>query len=234
VHIKVKQFRLHKNFELSQKLLCCNCDQVFATFRCLQCDTPDNCFCTDCSEVHTQVKAYRYHTFDPMSSHNHAITPLNGRSQNPAVNRPTTKQNKRVEPLEISVSEDPASSTMDRCYSFFLHAVDFLNINISGSSKGDMPGDKCFDWVVESLGDITSSGDMDAKTVLFGFSVAFLIHLLVKLLLGKNSIFVIIAVGMFGVRWLRRKQDVTVTAINALKSVCVFVSWLRWRALRLD
>lgn len=207
VHVKVKQFRAHTYFEISPKIICCNCDQVNASTKCLQCNVLDSHFCEDCSLIHKQVKAFRSHT----------IVPLNSRSHMPPHKSSSTKTTTKVEPLEISVSEDPATSAMDYCFGLFLRAVDFLKIDVGDNSKR---GDKYFDWIIESLGDITSSGDMDHKTIMFGLTVAFLVHVVVKLLLGNNSIFVMIAVGMFGVRWLRRKQYITVTEIDALKSVC--------------
>lgn len=209
VHVKVKQFRDHLNIDLTQRILCCNCDTMDAVAQCIQCDAPNTYFCSDCWTTHAKVKAYRHHTMKP-----HVSSPRHKRDVG-------TKRPYRVEPLEVSVSEDMASTILDSCFNFFVRTVDYLNLSFADTTcaQGSIPASQPTNWIVESINDITNSRDMDAKTIVFGFAVAFVVHLVVKLLLGKNSIFVMLAVGMFGVRWLRRKQHVTVTEINALKSV---------------
>lgn len=208
IHKQVKLFKSHERIELSSPSLCCNCEKSVANVQCIQCDPTDGSFCLTCAEVHSQVKAFKNHRFitlDPKPSHS-------------GLGHDHSKKKKcNFEPIEVTVSEDTATSILDSCYDFFLQTVEYFNLTFT--SDGTSTGDKFFESLLESIGDITHSKDMDMKTVVFGFSVAFVIHLLVKLLLGKNSIFVIIAVGMFGVRWLRRRQHVVVSEVNALETV---------------
>jgi hypothetical protein len=64
IHLKVKKFRDHRleKYEVAAKvLICCNCDEVVAKFRCMDCIDGDNLFCTGCSLLHPKVKATRNH-----------------------------------------------------------------------------------------------------------------------------------------------------------------------------
>jgi hypothetical protein len=101
---------------------------------------------------------------------------------------------------------------IDSLYSIYIYMVQYFP-SLSKSLS--------VEWVLESMSEITGSKELDAPTVAFGLTIAFIVHLLVKLLLGKNSVYIIVAVGVFAVRWLKRRQHLFSSEIEAIKTVSV-------------
>jgi hypothetical protein len=160
------------------KHLCGNCDVNSAVFQCRQCLESDSFFCKVCSEIHCQVKAFKTHNF--------SIIDNDDRSASELLSKTSTK---------------PSSSSiiLDKLYSKFLYLFKYFEF--------DEPSTEFFNWIPESLSEIIGT-TLDSKTITFGFIIAFIAHFVIKLLFGKNSIYIIIVIGMLGVRWMKRSQSV--------------------------
>lgn len=204
--------------------LCKNCDLEKATIQCINCPKDESLLCKKCWKIHKQVKIYKNHESIKLI---HNVICSNCEIKNaqfqcrqcPKSESLFCKECSQIHtqvkvfrdhnfmPLEITESHEPEmevihqsssiSKFIDFLFSQFLYLFKYFEFN-------EAPNE-FFRWIPDSIGDIFGTS-IDYKTVSFGLVIAFISHILIKLLFGKHSVYIIIAVGILAVRWLKRSQ----------------------------
>jgi hypothetical protein len=202
---------------------CSNCEVEKATIQCKNCPKDESFFCKKCWGIHIQLKTSKNHQYS-------SITRVCGNCEIKSAlfqcrqcletdsyfckecsqihtqvktfrshNFIPLDSNSAVEPeMEVIHQSSFFSNMLDKLYSKFLYLLKYFDYD-------EAPKD-FFSWIPESISEIVGT-TLDYNTIMFGLVIAFVAHLLIKLLFGKNSIYIIIAIGILGVRWLKRSQS---------------------------
>lgn len=200
---------------------CVNCEIENAIIQCRNCPDNESKFCSKCWNIHKQVKLFRNHeaiNMNQICSNCEIKVALYQCRHCPTSDSFFCKQCSKIHtqvkvyrdhnfiPLNFNVSE-PEMEVIEQASSISKF-VDFLfsqYLYLSKYFEFDETPSEIFQWIPESIGDIVGT-TVDYKTVSFGLIIAFIAHVLIKLLFGKNSIYIIIAIGILAVRWLKRSQ----------------------------
>jgi hypothetical protein len=203
--------------------VCQNCEQEKATLQCQNCPNSESHFCQRCWEIHIQVKPFKDHQnitikrlcgncdintavyqcrqcLEPDSLFCKDCSQIHTQIKVFKTHNFLKLDNESLETVMSETSPRPSrfSILLDKLYSKFIYLLKYFDF--------DEPLSDSFNWIPESLSEIVGT-TLDSKTISFGFVIAFFAHFLVKLLFGKNSIYIIIVVGILGVRWLKRSQS---------------------------
>ncbi len=171
-------------------MLCFNCDLNIASYKCLDCAPGESALCESCKLIHGKVKIF--------AKHKVRKCPVNILSSHP-----------KYEEIVMTVDEiEPKSIVI-----FFSEAFDWLVAKTAAIHC-------CFhdfDLLDESTFDISEGFTL--RTCVACVGVAFLIHAVMKYVLGRRAVFAVLGVGIWMFRTMKRKRAAYLSEIDALQQV---------------
>jgi hypothetical protein len=223
--------------------ICGNCEQSLASLICQQCEGDDAFFCAICWRVHTQVKIFKLHTCLECKSKESKISMLQKGPQNDSIliksnldtqskikvvrfddDTSSRKSDVKKETSSQVISEISPKGILTSNYKPLLpvetkrnsHDVGliskaFHNLhNIIDSITLDI--DYFVDF--ESLHYLSKFGKYGSMAC--GILLSLLLHILGRIMFGRFSIFIIIGIGIVGMRFLKNR---TYSISSVMKSI---------------
>jgi hypothetical protein len=211
---------------------CSNCEVENATIQCQNCPKNESIFCRKCWGIHVQLKLFKNHQFssikvlcsncetrsalfqcrqclEPDSFFCKECSEIHTQVKTfRCHNFIQLDLNSKEPEIEVIHQSSTFSKILDQLYSYFLYLLKYFDFD---ESQNDF-----FSWIPESISEIVGT-TLDKNTILFGLFIAFVAHILIKLLFGKNSIYIIIAIGILGVRWLKRSQSLLAEEVKKIE-----------------
>jgi hypothetical protein len=221
---------------MAENQICQNCERNKAIYQCQDCDIEESLFCSHCWTIHLQVKVFKAHRSVSLerskSCANCDVKTAIFQCQQCIGDdsyycKPCSdihiqiKANRAHKFISLGISPSPSvrsipslkfPNLLDKLYINFSYLLQYFELDSFDSPT------YIFDWIPESISELLGT-EVEYKTVIFGLTIAFIVHLLVKSLFGKNSIYIVLAIGIVGVRWLRRKQTIVAKELKEIEKV---------------